>query len=356
VGGQTYNMTPATTKSPGSGVYPTTYKLSWVMPKQSGTLRVVDAGAPLYTMTYLGKTYTRSAPAKIGIVMRGAPFYATVNNQASESYDGMTTSGGTRYYLDKGGRDTVTGMVGEWVRLGSGLFVRKNTVTIAKEPTVIQAYTNQAVYETGYSQDQFRFALSTPTLVTADFDGKALVIRVPLVTTLGLPVLPENSLFASVSGVPSGSGFQYVFQLKENTRLEGYLLERTADGYVVSLKRHLKATPGGPPLLGKTILLDPGHGGSKADTRTGHRRDWPVGRALVGTEHQPVQCVCAQGAVGAARREGGPVPDGGCAAVPGGPTGHVTQAAPGYVHFPACRQSGRFRRHLQGLRLLRVVP
>jgi uncharacterized lipoprotein YddW (UPF0748 family)/N-acetylmuramoyl-L-alanine amidase len=269
VGGQTYNMTPATTKSPGSGAYPTTYKLSWVMPKQTGTPRVVDAGAPLYTMTYLGKTHTRSAPAKIGIVMRGAPFYAVVNNQSSESYDGMTTSGGTRYYLDKGGRDTVTGMVGEWVRLGSGLFVRKNTVTIAKAPTVIQAYTNQAVYEAGYSQDQFRFALSTPTIVTADFDGKALMIRVPLATAIGLPVLPENSLFASVSGVPSGSGFQYVFQLKENTRLEGYMLERTADGYVVSLKRHIKATPGGPPLLGKTILLDPGHGGTKADFADG---------------------------------------------------------------------------------------
>lgn len=263
VGGATYNMTPATTKSPGAGAYPTTFKLSWVMPTQTGTPRVVDAGAPLYTMTYGGKTYKQSAPAKIGIVMRGAPFYAEVGSNASESYDGMTTSGGTRYYLDKGGRDTVTGMVGEWVRIGSGLFVRKNTVNIAKAPAVIQATTSNAVYETGYAHDRFSFSLSTPTIVTADFDGKALLIRVPLATTLALPALPENSLFASVSSAPSGSGLQYVFTLKENVRLEGYALEKTAAGYTVPLKRYLKATPGGPPLLGKTIMLDPGHGGSK---------------------------------------------------------------------------------------------
>ena len=262
VGGVTYNMVPATTKEPGAGAYPTTYKFSWVMPKQTGTPRVVDAGAPLYTMTYNGKTYKRSAPSKIGIVMPGAPFYAEMKKPATETYDGMTTSGGTRYLLTLGERDTITGMVGEWVRLGSGLFVRKGSVTAIKEKAAIRAVATNADYVIEAAQDQFTFDTSVRTAVTVLFDGKALRIRVPLATSLMLPALPADSLFSTVTSEPSGSGLQYVFKLKEGARLDGYSLEQTATGYAVPLKRHIKSAPGGPPLLGKTILLDPGHGGT----------------------------------------------------------------------------------------------
>ncbi len=265
VGGMTYNMTPATTKNPGKGTYPTTYKFSWVMPKQSGTARVVDAGAPVYKSTYLGKTKTRSAPAKVGIVMPGSPFYATMTGDPSESYQEMSTSGGTWFYLPKGTRDAVTGIVSNYARLASGLFVKTNVIRLDKEKNPIVATVSAADYAVGGTSDVFRFSMSAPVAVTTNYDGKKLRISVPLATSLALPVLSENTLFSAVSTEKSGSGLRYIFTIKEGEQLDGFAPVQNNLDYHVVLKRHIVSIAGERPLTGKTILLDPGHGGDVDD-------------------------------------------------------------------------------------------
>ena len=269
IGGKVYAMTPGTTKKPGAGAYPTTYRYTWKMPVQTGTARVVNLGAPVYGMIYAGKMKTRTAPGKVGIIVPGAPIYAQMLGDPTETYDEMSTSGGTVSYLDKGTIEAVTGMYGSYVRLASGLYARNAVVKILTPKASVNAQVSGAAYLEGSSADKFLFNLSYPVAVTADFDGSRLRVRIPLASSLTLPALPSNGLFETVVSEKSGSGRQYVFTLRAGVRLDGYELVKTTTGYEVPLKRHIPSVPGERPLVGKTILLDPGHGGSNADPSGG---------------------------------------------------------------------------------------
>lgn len=268
IGGKVYPMTPATTRKPGVGTYPTTYRVSWKMPVQTGAARVVNMGAPVYSMVYAGKTKTRTAPGQVGIVMPGAPFYAQMLGDPTETYKEMSTSGGTQFYLPKGTTEAITGMYGSYVRLASGLYVRKTVVKVVSAKYAISAQTSNASYLTGVNADKFQFNLSAPVAATVDFDGSRLRVRIPLTASLTLPILPPDGLFDTVISEKYGSGRQYVFTLRAGVRLDGYELVRTATGYEVPLKRHILSI-GERPLFGKSILLDPGHGGSNSDPAGG---------------------------------------------------------------------------------------
>ncbi len=269
IGGTSYPMTPATTRKPGAGAYPTTWRYTWKMPAQTGTARVVNLGAPVYSMTYEKKTKTRTAPGKIGIILPGAPFYAEMRGDPTETYKEMSTSGGTQFYLEKGSKEAITGMYGTWVRLASGLYVKDTAVKTAIARTAIRPVVGNPTYETGVNADSFSFTLAGPNAVTVDFDGSALRVRVPHATSLPLPSLPGDGLFESVLTEKYGSGLQYVFTLGSGAQLDGYALDKTADGYEVPLKRHILSVSVTQPLLGKTILLDPGHGGLPASQANG---------------------------------------------------------------------------------------
>jgi N-acetylmuramoyl-L-alanine amidase len=269
IGGKIFAMTPGTKVKPGTGAYPTTYRYTWKMPAQTGAVRVVNLGAPVYRMVYAGKAKSRTAPGKIGIVMPGAPIYAQMLDGPTATYDEMSTSGGTIYYLDKGTTEAVTGMYGGYVRLASGLYARKTAVKIITPKTALSALVSGTAYIAGTPADKFLFSLSSPVAVTADFDGHSLRVRIPLVSSLDLPVLPPDGLFETVFVQKNGSGRQYVFILRAGARLDGYELVKTETGYEIPLKRHIPSLPGDMPLAGKSILLDPGHGGSNSDPDEG---------------------------------------------------------------------------------------
>jgi uncharacterized lipoprotein YddW (UPF0748 family)/N-acetylmuramoyl-L-alanine amidase len=269
IGTKVYSMKAGTTAKPGSGAYPTTYRFSWKMPAQTGTARVVNLGAPVYRMVYAGKAKTRTAPGKIGIILPGAHIYAQMLDDPTLTYDAMSTSGGTVHYLDKGTAEAVTGMYGSYVRLASGLFARKTAVKIITPAKAVGTVVSGVSYVSGITGDKFLFNLSTPSAVTADFDGRTLLVRIPLTSSLVLPMLPPDALFEKVSSQKSGSGQLYAFTLRTDARLDGYELVKTKTGYEVPLKRHIPSVPGDMPLAGKSILLDPGHGGSNTDPDEG---------------------------------------------------------------------------------------
>jgi len=76
------------------------------------------------------------------------------------------------------------------------------------------------------------------------------------------PKLPANALFSSATFKKYDNYGQYTLTLKQGKKIEGYYIEKTANGIILHVKRPVTISAGDKPLTGITIMLDPGHGGS----------------------------------------------------------------------------------------------
>lgn len=259
IGGKTYNMT---TSSKSGGLYTATFTYSYTIPSYTGTPRVIDLGAPVYTMNYNGTVKSVTAPAKVGVIMKGAPFYAEVKNEDIDTFNTPNSANGSEYELRKGMVDFVTGMTGSYARLASGLWVRKTSISTYTSKTVLSPRVTSAVYKTGEKWDTLKLAYPSSLAATASFDGSKLKVNISAAASGVIPSLPSDSPFSSATFTKTGHFGQYVLTLKSDSNIEGYYIEKVSDGIIVHIKRPVKASKGNKPLEGIVIMLDPGHGGS----------------------------------------------------------------------------------------------
>lgn len=260
IGSKTYTM--KSSASSGSSLYPASYTYTYTIPAYSGTPRNIDLGAPTYTMNYRGTVKTRKAPAKIGVIMKGSPFYAEVSNEDIDTFKTANSSNGAAYELRKGMVDYITGMTGSYTRLSSGLWVRKTSVATYTSKARLNPAVKTAEYSTGAKWDALKLDYSSSLAATSAFDGSRLTINISAAISGVIPKLPGDSLFSSVAFNKKDNYGQYVLTLKSGQTIDGYYIEKTASGILLHIKRHAKAMAGGSPLAGITVMLDPGHGGS----------------------------------------------------------------------------------------------
>ena len=263
IGGKTYNMTTA---SKSGGLYKATFSYTYTIPSYTGTPRVIDLGAPVYTMSYNGTTKSVTAPAKVGVVMKGAPFYAEVQNEDIDTFETPNSANGAEYELRKGMVDYVTGMTGSYARLASGLWVRKTSISTYTSKTALSPKVTSAVYTTGKKWDTLKLTYQSSLAATASFDGSKLKVNISAAEWGVIPALPSDAPFSSATFSKNGHVGQYVLTLKSGSNIEGYYIEKVSDGVIVHIKRPVIASPGDKPLEGITIMLDPGHGGSDTGT------------------------------------------------------------------------------------------
>ena len=262
VGGNTYTMKTSATAPNASDMYLGTYTYTYTVPAYTGTARNIDLGAPVYSINYKGTVKNRTAPAKIGVIMKNSPYYAEVTREVIDTYQTPTTSNGASFELYKGMTDYVTGMTGNYVRLANGQWVNKGGVNIYTSKTKLEATIKNPLYKVGEKWDSFNLDLSSPVAAHVGFEGTALELNISGTSTTIIPQLPENSLIASITATKKDNGVQYKLTLKNNQEIDGYYIEKTSTGIILNIKRPIKAVEGVEPLKGITIMLDPGHGGS----------------------------------------------------------------------------------------------
>ena len=258
--GKTYKMTAG--KASGSnGLYAATYTYAYTIPAYTGTPRVIDLGAPVYKMSYKGTTKTRKAPASIGVIMDGAPYYAVVKGESAYTYRSANTDGGGYHELHEGMADSVTGLTGSFARLSNGQYILKSSVNITSEITapVIES----AEYLPGDQWDTLRLKTTGLPAAYNNSDSKAVKIHVSASSKAGTPALPESSLFSAVSAAGKQNSTLYTLTLKDSRQLEGFILEKTEQGLEIRFKHRVHAAKGDTPLTGITIMVDPGHGGAE---------------------------------------------------------------------------------------------
>ncbi|MDF2590869.1 MAG: hypothetical protein K0S75_335 [Clostridia bacterium] len=262
LGTETYPMQPANKKPAGTGLYADKYTYVYTIPNYEGASKVVDLGAPEYIMYNGGPAKARKAPGTISVIMKNTAFYAEVNKSVINTYQTPTTADGAAYELYSGMVDYITAITGNYIRLSSGLYVNKNDVKTYTSDMQLRSVVTNAAYITGEKWDSLKLDLSGIPAAISAFDGTSLKISISKAYATALPVLPENTPFSKIELFTDDDKAQYVLTMKSDQKIEGYYIEQTAAGLNLNVKRPVKLTEGIQPLLGITIMLDPGHGGS----------------------------------------------------------------------------------------------
>ncbi|MEA4849004.1 MAG: family 10 glycosylhydrolase, partial [Clostridiaceae bacterium] len=262
IGGKSYSMKPSGAAAGASGLYADKFSYEYTIPAYNGTPRNIDLGGPVYTMNYKGTVKSLTAPAKVGVIMKGSPFYAKVEKEVINTYNKAGSSDGAAYELYSGMVDSVTGMSGGYVRLSLGQWVKDSDVAVYTSKGQSRPVIKNTEYISGDWWDSLKLDISTPPAAIADFDGALLKIDIAAGSQAAAPELPDNSPFSSVTVVKTGNNTEYTMTLKESRSISGYYIQKTKTGLVLNIKRPVKSNNSNQPLSGLTIMLDPGHGGS----------------------------------------------------------------------------------------------
>lgn len=263
IDGKTFNMIQATPTPGGNGLYAATFTCSYTLPAYAGTPRIVDLGVPVYTMNYKGTVNTRNGGARIGVIMKGAPYYAEVKVPMTYTFNEPSSTNGGIHQLYSGMLDSITGMSGSYVRLSSGQWVGMSDVNIYKPDFKIEPAIRNMEYKTGDVWHTLKLDTLLSPAAFAEFDGTSIKLTVSAPSGASAPLLPPDSLISSVGiSKDSNSGTQIMLTLKPGETLGGYYIEKTGTGLELKIRRKAAVKNLGLPLSGITIMLDPGHGGS----------------------------------------------------------------------------------------------
>lgn len=261
--GKTYTMTQATGSKNPSGLYKAKYTYEYTMPSYTGSPRIIDLGAPVYTVNYKGTVKTRTAPASIGVILQGTRLYAEVKNDVIDTYPRPVSGISGDYEIYKGMVDSVTGMTGSYVRLMSGQWVSKSKVNIEYKPDVSRGLVSKATYKMNDNYDIFELTMTSPASAIVDYDGQKLVLKVAAPSGAGLPRLPADALISNITYTTTIYKSEFVLIRGEDRIIDGYHIEKTETGIKLMLKHKPKSVNSLKPLTGITVMLDAGHGGSE---------------------------------------------------------------------------------------------
>jgi len=263
--GKTYTLVPAVKTTTSTKPYATTYTFKTKIGPLSGKPRIVDLGKTVYKMTYKGSVYSETAVGSVKVALEGAPYIATIHNDFVDSYQTATTSNGAYYILHKGMRDFVTGEYGDFIRLASGLWIKKENATVE-----VGSIKSNVLRKVGYVQankaDEIQFYMNEKVITTVSYDGMKLKVTLNQTGSAPSLTLPSVHLLKSSTATVVGNTSTYEFVLNDPSQLSGYYLEDMTGGIKLVLRKKFVAFSESQnaeePLKGVTIMLDPGHGGS----------------------------------------------------------------------------------------------
>ena len=235
---------------------------SCFMPERSGNL-----GQPRYTVSLGEASASAIAPGSITVLDPQQFELAEVTAIAGVARTGPSTSYSRITPLPQGTRARVTGRDGDWLRLDYGGWIRADETQVftsgGPPRSIIRGVSSSQV--SGWTEVYFPLQVPVPVSVDQTADTLTLTLHntTPQTDTIYIgddpviqrldwqPVLPDQA--------------QYRFQFKTEQQW-GYKLRYDGTTLVLSLK-HAPSTANARPLVGTTILVDPGHGGDELGAR-----------------------------------------------------------------------------------------
>ncbi|MCD6434786.1 MAG: family 10 glycosylhydrolase [Clostridiales bacterium] len=259
---KTIELIPNTDYEYPNGIYYTNFSGNYKIPNFSGEARIASLGSIVYNMEYKGKIDSVKAPAQILVAMEGAPLMARVNKEYIDSYKYPSSAKGSAYMINKGMIDNVTAMTGDYVRLSFGYWVKKNNVNLFYDKNFKLRNVTFFKYTYNDTWENYEFKLSDDTLSIASVDNNVLTLKIQNIEKSYPISILKSMIFKNVTSSIEKNDLIYKFTLKDNTGLEGYIVENIDGGIKLKVKKQHVIYNHNKPLSGLTILLDPGHGGS----------------------------------------------------------------------------------------------
>jgi len=239
----------------------------------------LDAGVNVFTFSQAGQDDvtrritlnapgTPDPPAPAATVTQiTTPTYATVTDGAAWVFPGHTTAGGSDWMLLPGQQDRVIAESSNgFVRLSNGMWINRNHVTLRTENAFIENVLRNGVYHAGAYYDMIVWQSDMFPAAYAGFDGQTLTIYFGMHTEAPPLTLPANlseTMFSSVRSGMHGITPYHAFTIRDDVRFEGHFIDFDNGEFRLHLRRRRTLTPGDMPLVGITIVLDPGHGGEE---------------------------------------------------------------------------------------------
>lgn len=262
--GNKYDMKPKTTNPPAKGVLYTTFSYSYTIPGKAGEAKKESLGKPLYEVKYESHYLKSYAPSEVGYIMKGTPFYATVTSQVADTYDIANSGDGSRFEVYQGMRDLVTALSGNYARLYSGQWIKKEFIKLTNEKYVDRIYIADSQYFSGTKFDEvaFQFAEHLHPMTMSEMNEDRIELLVQGTDTTDKLSLPQQAPIELISQTRENNAIKYQLKVKTGKSIEGFFVQQTEKGISLFLKHPVKLSFGEKPLTGIRVLLDPGHGGT----------------------------------------------------------------------------------------------
>jgi N-acetylmuramoyl-L-alanine amidase len=263
-GGETIALTPQSAASLPDNAAVLTERSDLVESQSglyAGCTRFAAAGSIAPPVYQIAGTQVTAA-GKVTILNPQQLEVIEVTADAGVARTGPSTDFARLTPLPKGARASVTGGEGEWLRLDYGAWIKKGetkTVLNAIPPrAMIRGVTSRVVGD--WTEIVFPLSNAIPVAIEQTNDQFVLSLynTVSQSDTLKLVDNPVVN-FVNWKQV-SSDRLDYRFAIKTKQQW-GYKLRYEGSTLIVSLKNPPKTASKAMPLQGKTILLDPGHGG-----------------------------------------------------------------------------------------------
>jgi N-acetylmuramoyl-L-alanine amidase len=180
---------------------------------------------------------------------------------------GVTRTGPSTTYsrltpLVPGVRDTVTGTEGDWVRLGYGVWLKREETTTLPGTIPVHSLIRSVTSRNRGDRTDIIFPLEQPVPYSLEQGEGYVTLHLYNVTAqTDLIRLDDDPLIKRLDWhQPEPGHITYRFALKQ-PQLWGFDLNYSGTNLVLTLRHPPVARQG---VTGKTVLIDPGHGGSES--------------------------------------------------------------------------------------------
>jgi N-acetylmuramoyl-L-alanine amidase len=222
-------------------------------------------------------------PPAVSITQVTTPTFATVISDDAWLYPANSIIGGSDWMLKRGQRDRVVAEASNnFVKLSCGMWINKNAVTIesgssssdAPSGSTLSGDTSSmenglnslknGIYSAGTNFDVISWQSDVFTAIHAVYDGTDLTVSFGMCTDvppLSLPADLSQTIFSDYSSGIKDDAHFYRFTIRDDVYYEGQFVTYEDGVLRLHLKKRKTLARGDQPLIGITIILDPGHGG-----------------------------------------------------------------------------------------------
>ena len=261
--GTVYALQPERVMSTAGSVASQKYTATVTMRTQNGR-GLIDMGKPVYTFVYDGKTVSKTAPYSVFCYMVDNQLVGTITADGTIMRNSNSSSAARKTSLSKGACDYIIWETDTYYQFRYGGWTLKENVATSRQMLPVNLVTTVTGFATSRTTTiQWKLPVF-PTYTVRELDDAFEVTFYNTSDTRSRVFTASNPLFQNITCRQVGDNVVYTFTYKPGATLYGFTFSYNGGYLTLAFRNPPSLASGAKPLTGKTILIDPGHGGSDA--------------------------------------------------------------------------------------------